>query len=100
MNITVLGFGSWGGTIAQHLTMLDHKVIGWHKFPEEVEKMQKTLQHNLIPQLQISKDLQLTTDLKFADIVLEDDLGRTMSKLMSIRLNKRIYLPDVRDQNG
>ena len=38
-----------------------------------------------------------TTDLKFADIVLEDDLGRTMSKLMSMRLNKRIYLPDVRE---
>jgi twinkle protein len=37
-----------------------------------------------------------TTLLKFADIVLEDDLGRTMSRLMSIYLNKRIYLPEVR----
>ncbi len=66
MNITVLGFGSWGGTIAQHLTTLNHKVIGWHPFPEEVEVMQKTLQHNLIPQLQISKELHLTTDLQSA----------------------------------
>jgi len=64
MNITVLGFGSWGGTVAQHLTTLGHKVIGWHKFAEEVEEMQKTLQHNLIPQLKISKDLVLTTDLR------------------------------------
>ncbi len=74
MNITVLGFGSWGGTMAQHLITLNHKVIGWHKFPEEVEEMQKTLQHNLIPQLQISKELQLTTDLasalKDAEIVV------------------------------
>ncbi len=66
MKITVLGFGSWGGTMAQHLTALNHKVIGWHKFPEEVEEMQKTLQHILIPQLQISKELKLTTDLESA----------------------------------
>lgn len=66
MNITVLGFGSWGGTMAQHLCNNGHKVIGWHKFPEEVEEMQKTLQHNLIPQLQISKKLHLTTDLQSA----------------------------------
>lgn len=66
MKITVLGFGSWGGTMAQHLCNNGHKVIGWHKFPEEVEEMQKTLQHNLIPQLQISKELHLTTDLEAA----------------------------------
>jgi len=64
MKITVLGFGSWGGTVAQHLVNLDHDVIGWHKFAEEVEEMQKTLQHNLIHQLKISKDLLLTTDLR------------------------------------
>ena len=66
MKITVLGFGSWGGTIAQHLTKLGHQVIGWHPFAEEVEEMQKTLQHNLISQLQISKELHLTTDLESA----------------------------------
>lgn len=40
----------------------------------------------------------MTTNLSFADIVLEEDLGRTMSRLMSIHLNQRIYLPDVRDE--
>jgi len=74
MNITVLGFGSWGGTVAQSLCNKGHKVIGWHKFPEEVKEIQKTLQHNLIPQLQISKELELTTDLetsiKDAEIVV------------------------------
>ncbi len=64
MKITVLGFGSWGGTVAQHLCDKGHKVIGWHKFPEEVEEMLKTFKHNLIPQLKISKDLLLTTDLR------------------------------------
>jgi len=66
MKITVIGFGSWGATVAQHMVNLGHKVIGWHKFADEVEEMQKTLQHNLIPQLQISKELHLTTDLEFA----------------------------------
>jgi len=64
MKITVLGFGSWGGTVAQHLVKNGHDVIGWHKFENEVEDMQKTLQHNLIPQLKISKELLLTTDLR------------------------------------
>ena len=74
MNITVLGFGSWGGTVAQHLTTLDHNVIGWHPFPKEVEEMQSTGQHLLISQLKISEDIQLTTDLqnslKDAEIVV------------------------------
>ncbi|MCK4904469.1 MAG: prephenate dehydrogenase/arogenate dehydrogenase family protein, partial [Candidatus Marinimicrobia bacterium] len=64
MNITVLGFGSWGGTVAQHLTTLDHNVIGWHPFPKEIAEMQSTGQHLLISQLTISKDIQLTTDLQ------------------------------------
>jgi glycerol-3-phosphate dehydrogenase (NAD(P)+) len=66
MNITVLGFGSWGGTMAQHLSDKGHKVIGWHKFKDEVHEMQKTLQHNLIPQLKISNKIELTVDLEFA----------------------------------
>lgn len=36
-----------------------------------------------------------TTDFKFADIALEEDLGDTMAGLISLRLNKRISLPDV-----
>jgi twinkle protein len=36
-----------------------------------------------------------TTDFKFADIALEEDLGDTMGGLISLRLNKRISLPDV-----
>ncbi len=82
MNVTVLGFGSWGGTIAQHLTTLDHKVFGWHKFPEEVEEMQRTLQHILIPQLQISKELQLTTNLESSLINAEIVIVATPSHIV------------------
>lgn len=36
-----------------------------------------------------------TTDFKFADIALEEDVGDTIAGLVSLRLNKRITLPDV-----
>jgi len=74
MKITVLGFGSWGGAIAQHLCNNGHNVIGWHKFPKEVEQMRTSRQHILIPQLIISDEILLTTDLeeslKGVDIVV------------------------------
>ena len=40
-----------------------------------------------------------TTDMKIADIALEEDVGDTLSGLMSIHLNKRITLPDVEVSN-
>jgi twinkle protein len=36
-----------------------------------------------------------TTDFKFADIALEEDVGDSVAGLVSLRLNKRITLPDV-----
>jgi twinkle protein len=36
-----------------------------------------------------------TTDFKFADIALEEDVGDTIAGLVSLKLNKRITLPDV-----
>jgi len=37
-----------------------------------------------------------TTDFKFADIALEEDVGDSIAGLVSLRLNKRISLPDVK----
>lgn len=37
-----------------------------------------------------------TTDFKFADIALEEDVGDSIAGLISLRLNKRITLPDVK----
>jgi len=36
-----------------------------------------------------------TTDFKMADIALEEDVGDSIAGLMSLKLNKRITLPDV-----
>ncbi len=36
-----------------------------------------------------------TTDFKIADIALEEDIGDTISGMLSLHLNKRINLPDV-----
>jgi twinkle protein len=37
----------------------------------------------------------LTTDMKIADIALEEDVGDTIAGLLSLHLNKRLTLPDV-----
>ena len=37
-----------------------------------------------------------TTEFKLADIALEEDVGDSIAGLMSLRLNKRITLPDVK----
>ncbi|MEE9189616.1 MAG: NAD(P)H-dependent glycerol-3-phosphate dehydrogenase [Candidatus Neomarinimicrobiota bacterium] len=63
MNITVLGCGSWGGTISQYLVSRGFKVKTWHKFTDEVKEMLATRRHNLITDLELDESLIITTDL-------------------------------------
>jgi len=63
MRITVLGTGSWGGTIAQHLTGLGHSLTAWSKFPDEIHELETTRSHPLVPGLLFSDSIQFTTDL-------------------------------------
>ncbi|NOZ75348.1 MAG: NAD(P)-dependent glycerol-3-phosphate dehydrogenase [FCB group bacterium] len=61
--ISVLGFGSWGATIACLLNRSGYQVIAWHKFPEEIKEITHSGHHNLIPQLAIPRDITLTNDM-------------------------------------
>ncbi len=63
MKITVLGTGSWGGTIAQHLNGLGNFVTAWSKFPEEIKELNSTKTHPLIQGLYFSDAIQFTSDL-------------------------------------
>lgn len=63
MNITVLGCGSWGGTISQYLISRGFKVKTWHKFVDEVKEMLATRRHSLITDLELDESLIITTDL-------------------------------------
>ena len=56
----VLGAGSWGATIAQHLVTLDHQVNLWSKFDHEVELLRTAKTHPFIEDLSLDKKIQLT----------------------------------------
>lgn len=62
-HISVLGFGSWGATIACLLNRSGYQVIAWHKFQEEITEIKRSGHHNLIPQLAIQEEVILTGDM-------------------------------------
>lgn len=61
--ITVLGSGSWGGTIAQLLASKDHHITAWHIDEKEVQYMLTKHRHPYIDYLQLSPAIRFTTDL-------------------------------------
>ncbi|NQT97193.1 MAG: NAD(P)H-dependent glycerol-3-phosphate dehydrogenase [Candidatus Marinimicrobia bacterium] len=65
-NIVVLGCGSWGGTVAQLLAENEYKLKVWHKFPNELERMDKTRRHPFIPELVFSENIEFTGSLEYA----------------------------------
>ncbi len=60
--ITVLGGGSWGGTVAQMLAENGHTVSIWHKFPEELVAMEKTRSHPFISDLRFDPAINFSLD--------------------------------------
>ena len=64
--ISILGCGSWGGTIAQMLAEDGMNVTVWHKFPDELEQMETTRKHPFIPELIFSPKVSFTLDLSEA----------------------------------
>ena len=71
--VTVIGAGSWGGTIAQHLVSLGHSVSIWHRNRQELDEMAKTRRHPFVPGLTFDKRIQFKPDLKtleHSDIVV------------------------------
>lgn len=64
--ITVLGCGSWGGTMAVQLADSGYDVLCWHKFPDELEEMERTRNHLLVPGLVFPGRVTFTGDIKTA----------------------------------
>lgn len=63
--ITVLGLGSWGTALAEHLSRKGLECLGWSKSPEEILHISKYKRH---PTLHTDIDLsfQVTEDLSLA----------------------------------
>ncbi|MBC8216230.1 MAG: NAD(P)-dependent glycerol-3-phosphate dehydrogenase [Candidatus Marinimicrobia bacterium] len=100
MRITVLGTGSWGGTIAQHLTGLGHSLTAWSKFPEEIQELKTTRTHPLVTGLIFSDSIRFTTNLREATknaevivIAVPSHIVRSlMETLVGVEMNNLLYV--------
>ena len=71
--IAVLGAGSWGGTIAEHLAQLGHNVTVWHRNEEELKQMSEKRTHPFLDDLQFSRSIRFVEsmdDLKQPELVV------------------------------
>lgn len=65
-NISILGGGSWGIALAVLLHKNGHKITIWSALEEEIEMLQRTHEHKMLPGVKLSEDMVFTTDDKSA----------------------------------
>lgn len=66
-NITVIGDGGWGTTLALHLLRQGHHVTLWGPFAPYIKEMQRSRRNTkFLPKIPLPKSLLLTHDLKQA----------------------------------
>jgi glycerol-3-phosphate dehydrogenase (NAD(P)+) len=61
--IGVLGGGSWGATLANHLGYLGHDVSVWEFVPTLAEHLEKTRTLTILPSLRLHDSVRVTSDL-------------------------------------
>lgn len=67
MNVTVLGAGSWGTTLAVLLHSNFHKIILWSYDPSVADLIRETRENtSFLPGIQIPSDIEITNDLEYA----------------------------------
>ncbi len=98
--ISILGAGSWGGTLAWLLSNQGYKIILWTFSKNEYDELNKT--HSLIrpKKIKLNKNIQITTDLKEAidktDIAIiavpTNAFKSLILKLKHLDLNKKTIL--------
>ncbi len=63
MTIAVLGAGSWGGTVAEHLARQGHTVSVWHRNGDELSQMNEKRRHPFLENLQFSPSVHFVENL-------------------------------------
>ncbi len=63
VNISILGAGSWGTTVAIHLYRKGYRVRLWEYFPENVAYMNKTRRNPLLEGIPIPAGIPISTNL-------------------------------------
>jgi glycerol-3-phosphate dehydrogenase (NAD(P)+) len=65
MNVTVLGAGSWGTTLALVLHENQHKVMLWTFWEDQAKQMIETRENpQFLPGIRLPDDLEISSDLK------------------------------------
>ncbi len=65
-NISILGGGSWGIALAVLLHKNGHQITVWSALEKEIEMLQSTHEHKMLPQVKLPEDMIFTTDDKTA----------------------------------
>ena len=98
--ISFLGCGSWGGALGDVLARKGVPVIFWHRNPNTIDQIQKSRKHYLVKDLEFSKNVDFTNDIKYAinssSIVVLAIPSQSIRKLLiennSIFNNKKIIV--------
>ena len=99
-NISILGAGSWGGTLAWLLSKQKHNITIWTFSKKEYDYIKKM---NLLPRpkkIKLTKNIQITLDLNLAvknsDLIIivvpTNAFKSTVIKLKNLKLNKKIIV--------
>ncbi len=100
IKISILGSGSWGGTIAWLLSKKNYPIKLWVYSKEELDYIRK---NNSLPRpknIKLKKSIQITNNLKYAientDLVIiavpTNAFKTTILKLKSLKINKRTII--------
>lgn len=65
-NITIIGGGSWGIALSILLHKNGHHITVWSKLPAEIEMLQNTHEHKMLPGVILPEDMCFTMDAKGA----------------------------------
>ncbi|MBL0058124.1 MAG: NAD(P)-dependent glycerol-3-phosphate dehydrogenase [Elusimicrobia bacterium] len=64
--IAILGGGSWGATLADHLAKNGHDVCVWEFSPSDADRLSRTRRLPTLPHLVLHADVRVTSDLAAA----------------------------------
>ncbi|MFH0948447.1 MAG: NAD(P)H-dependent glycerol-3-phosphate dehydrogenase [Elusimicrobiota bacterium] len=66
MNISIIGAGAWGSTLAQHLIINGHQILLWEFDKSRIEYLKKHRHPLFFPHIKIDKDIVITNDFALA----------------------------------
>lgn len=66
MYIAILGAGTWGIALAKLLSENGHHICVWSALPHEIDALSKTYTHPNLPDVDLPRSLQFTTDIEKA----------------------------------